>query len=439
MNRMNNIWSLNNQANNLQNMFNPQQAQLLLLQQQIQQHLSQQQEQREQPKFNSSFSVNNLLGQSRPVQQNQIAAALTQQIAAAMVNNYRQQLTKLHRPIYPDSAFHQPNKRLRNNDFEPTEINQLNTSTSSISSPSSSSTTSALLDYSSLNHNNLGLNESDYAINNDNISERNSPDLLSYSSSSSSSCSFSIKRSNDVSTYSNGLIQCPICGLEMNSSNDLRLHFNYELSEIAKIDAELLALTNQKRDSLSKNSRYLKFEEIKENRMKRSMRRSIQRLMNSKENIETCKTNLKSIKKREFDEIDCELSTGTMKSKRSKLDEEITNLEEEESVLDELTNKVEEEENDEYINVVDNDDDENLNQDSKNFFNDSDLDSQENNLSNSSKCTNCLQIFKNNALVSVNCWHVNCKTCWLKSINENKNCPQCCTQTLPKHLKKIIL
>ena len=91
---------------------------------------------------------------------------------------------------------------------------------------------------------------------------------------------------------------------------------------------------------------------------------------------------------------------------------------------DELTNNVEE--NEEYINVVDNDDDDedgenNLIDQHDKHFNDSDLDAQENNLSNS-KCTNCLQIFNNNALVSVTCWHVNCKSCWLKSINENKNC-----------------
>lgn len=197
MNRLNNIWSLNPNQTNLQNMFNPQQAQLLLLQQQIQQHFNQQ-EVREQPKFNSSFSVNNLLG-ARPAPQQQIAAVLTQQLAAAMVNNYRQQLSKMQRPSYSDSAFHQPNKRLKTNDFDQTDNNQLNTSTSSISSPSSSSsTTSALLDYSHLNQ--PQLNESDFGNNSsnlhENISERNTPDLLSYSSSSSSSCSFSIKRSS---------------------------------------------------------------------------------------------------------------------------------------------------------------------------------------------------------------------------------------------------
>lgn len=43
----------------------------------------------------------------------------------------------------------------------------------------------------------------------------------------------------------------------------------------------------------------------------------------------------------------------------------------------------------------------------------------ENNLT---KCLACLQPFSNDAMVSVVCWHVNCDNCWLKSINENKNC-----------------
>ncbi len=41
--------------------------------------------------------------------------------------------------------------------------------------------------------------------------------------------------------------------------------------------------------------------------------------------------------------------------------------------------------------------------------------------SSSSKCMLCCAPYKN-ALVSVNCWHVHCKTCWNKSLSEKKSC-----------------
>lgn len=51
-------------------------------------------------------------------------------------------------------------------------------------------------------------------------------------------------------------MQCPICGIDMSSLNELRAHFNQELSEIVKCDDRFVS--NQKRAiCLNKNSRYL--------------------------------------------------------------------------------------------------------------------------------------------------------------------------------------
>ncbi|RNA21050.1 hypothetical protein BpHYR1_029621 [Brachionus plicatilis] len=340
MNRMNHIW-----PNNIQNMFNLQQAQLMLLQQQIQQQMSQS-EKHEPAKFSSSFSVNNLIGQqmSRPAPHSTLALAWSQQLAASMVNNYRHQMSKCHRP-----AFGEPKKQ-KTHDMDHGDFGQFNTSNSSVSSPSSSS--SALLESSMLNQQQSALNESDVAHN---FSERNTPDLLSYSSSSSSSCSFSLKRTSKCF---------------------------YVLGSIRQI--------------------IWKYEQIKEKRVRRSMRKSIQRLKYSKENVATCTSNQKAISKREFDETDCELSTGTMARKRFRREINLDNCEQE---------------NEEYINVVDNDDEQNdLVQDQDKVCDDED--SVENNLS---KCLGCLQVFSNDALISVACWHVNCHQCWLKAISENKN------------------
>lgn len=193
MNRLNNIWPNNIQ----QNMYNLQQAQLMLLQQQIQQQISQV-DKNEQPKFKSSFSVNSLIGQqiNRPVPHANFALAWSQQLAASMVNNYRQQMNKFQRPPMNESAFVQPFKKQRAQDLEQTEFSQFNTSNSSVSSPSSSS--SALLESSMSNQQQSAFNESDMANNfQENVSERNTPDLLSYSSSSSSSCSFALKRTSE--------------------------------------------------------------------------------------------------------------------------------------------------------------------------------------------------------------------------------------------------
>lgn len=191
MNRLNNIW-----PNNIQNMFSLQQAQLMLLQQQIQQQMNQS-DKHEQPKFSSSFSVNNLIGHqiSRPAAHPSLALAWSQQLAATMVNNYRQQMSKFQRPTFNESSFIQPYKKQRTQELDQAEFSQFNTSNSSVSSPSSSS--SALLESSITNQHQSALNESDIGNNfHESTSERNTPDILSYSSSSSSSCSFGLKRTS---------------------------------------------------------------------------------------------------------------------------------------------------------------------------------------------------------------------------------------------------
>lgn len=42
-------------------------------------------------------------------------------------------------------------------------------------------------------------------------------------------------------------------------------------------------------------------------------------------------------------------------------------------------------------------------------------------------------------LVSINCWHVHCKNCWLQSIETNNNCPHCNISTTHQDLRKIFL
>lgn len=74
-------------------------------------------------------------------------------------------------------------------------------------------------------------------------------------------------------------------------------------------------------------------------------------------------------------------------------------------------------ESEEYINVVDNDD-----EDINLLDQDKMSDEQDSLETNSAKCLSCLQPFSNDAFLSVVCWHVNCHNCWLKSINQNKNC-----------------
>jgi hypothetical protein len=42
-------------------------------------------------------------------------------------------------------------------------------------------------------------------------------------------------------------------------------------------------------------------------------------------------------------------------------------------------------------------------------------------------------------LASINCWHVHCEECWLKTLSVKKLCPQCNVITSPSDLRKIYL
>lgn len=55
-----------------------------------------------------------------------------------------------------------------------------------------------------------------------------------------------------------------------------------------------------------------------------------------------------------------------------------------------------------------------------------------------SRCLICMEGYTN-ALISVNCWHVHCKTCWFQSLGAKKLCPQCKVITTPKDLRRIFL
>lgn len=198
----------------------------LLLQQQLQQQQQQQQEmyasymnsgqKTTNSKFNSPFSVNNLLAGSQPVerpplpspyQQHQQMAAVFGQHLVSAIENYRYQNQK--------SAFQQSTASPTNSakKFKPPQNDSLyeqqvagtpnDTSVCSISSsPSSSSATSLSFDYShhvtsavqpDQYHQSPSADNSENNLNmvNQNVSsERDSPDLLS-TSSSVSSCSSS--------------------------------------------------------------------------------------------------------------------------------------------------------------------------------------------------------------------------------------------------------
>jgi hypothetical protein len=98
------------------------------------------------------------------------------------------------------------------------------------------------------------------------------------------------------------------------------------------------------------------------------------------------------------------------------------------------------------INVVDDDEDE----DEENDLNDGNINTGVGEMQYESetsdeddgakKCSSCSKVYKN-AMISVNCWHVNCKKCWTKSLEQSSSptCPQCNSYTTIKDLKRIIL
>ncbi|XP_041358421.1 E3 ubiquitin-protein ligase Rnf220-like isoform X2 [Gigantopelta aegis] len=54
------------------------------------------------------------------------------------------------------------------------------------------------------------------------------------------------------------------------------------------------------------------------------------------------------------------------------------------------------------------------------------------------KCLICMEPYKN-ALTSIQCWHVHCEECWLRTLGAKKLCPQCNTITSPSDLRRIYL
>lgn len=54
------------------------------------------------------------------------------------------------------------------------------------------------------------------------------------------------------------------------------------------------------------------------------------------------------------------------------------------------------------------------------------------------KCQICLEDYKS-PLVSISCWHVLCKQCWLRCLGARKLCPKCNMITAPADLRRIYL
>lgn len=54
------------------------------------------------------------------------------------------------------------------------------------------------------------------------------------------------------------------------------------------------------------------------------------------------------------------------------------------------------------------------------------------------KCQICMGAYSS-PLVSIQCWHVHCEDCWMKTLASKKLCPQCQMITAPSQLRKIYL
>ena len=53
------------------------------------------------------------------------------------------------------------------------------------------------------------------------------------------------------------------------------------------------------------------------------------------------------------------------------------------------------------------------------------------------KCAVCWETLKMPAAASVNCWHVCCEECWLRTLGTKRLCPHCSTITNPSDLRKV--
>ncbi|KAJ8040630.1 hypothetical protein HOLleu_14975 [Holothuria leucospilota] len=54
------------------------------------------------------------------------------------------------------------------------------------------------------------------------------------------------------------------------------------------------------------------------------------------------------------------------------------------------------------------------------------------------RCLVCLDSYKK-PVVSIQCWHVYCEECWMRTLGAKKLCPQCQMITSPSHLRQIFL
>ena len=60
------------------------------------------------------------------------------------------------------------------------------------------------------------------------------------------------------------------------------------------------------------------------------------------------------------------------------------------------------------------------------------------NLRQQTMCNVCMDSYTS-PHVSITCWHVHCKKCWLQALGAKKLCPQCKAIVTPKDLRKIFL
>ncbi|ELT96803.1 hypothetical protein CAPTEDRAFT_225133 [Capitella teleta] len=55
-------------------------------------------------------------------------------------------------------------------------------------------------------------------------------------------------------------------------------------------------------------------------------------------------------------------------------------------------------------------------------------------------CSECMEPYANSCpITSMQCWHVHCEKCWLKTMETKKLCPQCKVVTSPSDLRRIFI
>ncbi|CAL1548458.1 unnamed protein product [Lymnaea stagnalis] len=58
--------------------------------------------------------------------------------------------------------------------------------------------------------------------------------------------------------------------------------------------------------------------------------------------------------------------------------------------------------------------------------------------SSKQKCLICMEAYKT-PLTSIQCWHVHCEACWMRTLGAKKLCPQCNMITAPNDLRRVYL